>query len=395
MTKARVLIIAGYFDWFSGYQETSLAQSLTKHADVSVLAGTHVNPGFSADHLDNIGHPRSYPPGLIIEHGVTIRRIPTFSAASMQWSWRAASLVRDSKPDLIIQVMPGQLLPAAASLVKTTALRVALYGDNSAMYAELPPWKQYFKFRAFCFTKGQLYKFVNRRADTSYGYTPNTIDRLRPFEGARPMELLPLTYDDQVFGFNPRLRRQTRVELGLNDGDFAVIAPGKVRYRKRLHLLLDAMETSHIDERTRIIIVGADSSEDSRALRDRATRSHASSRVRILGFASAVRLNALFNAADLGIWPSMPAITIQQAMGTGLPVALPHNDLVGHLVRDSNHGLFMASNPTGMDVANAIQTSARRFPPLIAERQARAQHSAWLSSTAIAEKLMLDTRWHR
>jgi hypothetical protein len=51
-------------------------------------------------------------------------------------------------------------------------------------------------------------------------------------------------------------------------------------------------------------------------------------------------VRSLFCAADLGFWPRV-AITIQQAMGTGLPMALRRRPSVSHLLIPGENGWYL------------------------------------------------------
>jgi len=61
--RPRVVIVAGYFDWISGYQETALASAYAEFADVEVVSSDRVSPGFSDEHLERLGVSRRYAPG--------------------------------------------------------------------------------------------------------------------------------------------------------------------------------------------------------------------------------------------------------------------------------------------------------------------------------------------
>src|SRR5207244_7969164 len=51
-------------------------------------------------------------------------------------------------------------------------------------------------------------------------------------------------------------------------------------------------------------------------------------------------MRVVFSAADLGFWPRA-AITIQQAMGTGLPVVLRDMPNVSHLLTSGENGWYV------------------------------------------------------
>src|SRR5690349_19297406 len=112
-----VLLVVGYFDPFSGYQETALADGLSKVASTEVLTSDRVSPAFSDEHLDRLGVPRRYASGTTMMGVLTITRLPSRELRSMVWSSDARHHISRGDYKLIVQMMPGQLLPAAGSLV--------------------------------------------------------------------------------------------------------------------------------------------------------------------------------------------------------------------------------------------------------------------------------------
>lgn len=389
-TTARVLIVAGYFDWFSGYQETALAHALQPLADVEVVASDRVSPAFTDEHLDQLGVPRKYPIGQTAEHGVTMTRVAVRELRSMVWSLGVVRHVSATPADLIIQVMPGQVLSAAPSLSSNRAPKLVLYGDNRAMWSHLPGAQRLLKGAIFAITKGLLYTLVNSRATTLFAYTPDTQSRLRPFLAGKRIELMPLCYVSSDFHHDQVLRERTRNELGILNEDIVILAAGKTDPRKHLEWLIRSVALLGKDHHNlRLILVGDDKSAHSRELHQEAVRLKLADRVYFLPFANSERLNGLFNAADLGVWPRNPAITIQQSLGTGLSVILPENDLVGHLVcpktgsyfelKDGSEVKFLASAMTTAIVTTDFGTLAR---------QKRARQNEWLSADAAARRLL-------
>nr|WP_227467852.1 glycosyltransferase [Nocardioides lijunqiniae] len=212
------------------------------------------------------------------------------------------------------------------------------------MWLALPQWKQALKWVAFTISKGLAYRYVNSRAVHAYGYTPDTITRLRGFFGSTPADVLPLAYDADRFFHDADLRRATRSQLGLREDDVLVITVGKFQRYKGIEDIVEAVDrTSRQDVNLRVLLVGADSSEYSDEIRAMvAGRDQDAVPVEVLDFRDAESLNALYNAADIGVWPRLPAISIQQAMGTGLFVVLPQNQWVGHLVEPGTGKYFEA-----------------------------------------------------
>jgi glycosyltransferase involved in cell wall biosynthesis len=385
-SRPRVVLIVGYFDWFSGYQETALAAALSEVADVEVIASDRVSPIFTDAHLARLGVDRTYATGSAEERGVLVTRLPTRELRSMVWSADVRSCLMSRECDLLIQVMPGQGLSAAGAFVPKRESRIALYGDNSAMWSALPRWKQRIKWIAFAATKGQLYRLVNRRSDVVYGYTPETIKRLDHFRATAEAGLLPLGFASGTFFHSPALRQEARARSGIADDETVIFTAGKVAPYKRLELLVDAFAQVHRDNpKARLVVVGADAGDYSDSLRRRAAPLGASAV--FMEFQDSAGLNALFNMADIGVWPALPAVTIQQAMGTGLSVVLPRNEWVGHLIRPGSGRYF--DPETGVDgLASSLRETLGTESSTPEARAARAANNAWLASEGIASKAL-------
>ena len=127
MNRPRVLLLTGYFDWFSGYQETGLAAWFPRYATTEVIASDRVSPIFSDAHLAELGMPRRYEAGTRVENGVKVTRFSTSEKRSMVWSTEARTYIESQQYDLIVQVMPGQVMPVAGTFARNQAVRAVLY----------------------------------------------------------------------------------------------------------------------------------------------------------------------------------------------------------------------------------------------------------------------------
>lgn len=390
MNKPRVLLLSGYFDWFSGYQETGLAAWLRRYATTEIIASDRVSPIFSDAHLAKLGMARRYETGTRVENGVKVTRFSTSERRSMVWSTQARRYIESQEYDLIVQVMPGQLMPVAGTLARNHTVRAVLYGDNSAMWSHLSPAQRLLKGATFAVSKGALYTLVNRRADLVYGYTPNTVSRLRVFSGGRTMSVFPLAFDPEKFYFEEGIRQTHREALGYTEADTVVVAAGKFQQKKRLDLLAEAitrLASRHAG--LKLLLVGADDGPYSRELKAQIDADPGLSKlVTVMGFVDTTELNAIFNAADIGVWPRMPAITIQQAMGTGLKVVLPQNEWVGHLVLHGSGIYFDESgdgDSRGMESAIASQLGGGWSSR---DRKQRADTNSWLGADRLTISLL-------
>lgn len=382
--KPKIVMVCGYFDVFSGYQEVSLAKSLAPISDLVVVSSDRVNPTFSDAHLESIKHPRLYEPGLTRLDGYSVRRIRTREFRSMVFPLRGHNVLRTLESDLTIQIMPGQYLPSTASRHRNLAPRIALYGDNDAMYANVAAPLRALKRAAFYATKGILYSRVNLRAKRVFGYTPNTVKIIgRLPSGPRP-EVFPLTYDETIFNFEPTIRESVRSLLGLRAADKLVILAGKPSRQKQYESAIEAV--SQLPDNYHLAIVGTGEDTYSHRVSELA-ETRLGTRAHMFPFCASRDLAGFFNAADVGVWPRMPAVTIQQAMGTGLPVVIPNNDIVSHLLSRGGAGeLLRAEKPDASEIKHALIRATEKGIHS-EDRSEMAGINSWLSGRAAAKRL--------
>lgn len=200
---------------------------------------------------------------------------------------------------------------------------------------------------------------------------------------------MPLTFNAQEFFPSEDLRKTWRDDLGLADDDLLVVTAGKFTAYKELERLLSAFKSAGRDlPRLKLALAGADDSGYAKELRRRVAEDpFLADRTSFVGFLDSAGLNGFLNAGDIGVWPKLPAVTIQQAMGTGLFVVLPRNDWVGHLVKDDSLGLYFDSDATDA-MAEALRSAAARLEGDREDRERRGRANLWLSAEGVAAQLL-------
>lgn len=385
-----VLIVVGYYDTFSGYQEVNLARGFAAlGATVTVIAGDRVAPIFSDAAILSLGLKRYYPLGEGQDGRVQVVRVGYRKISSLLISGSLVCEMRGRRPDVVLTLGVGQGFSAPSAWI-TSARRATIFGDNRAQWVGLSPMKNTMKRLTFAATKGVLYRLVMRRCDRVYVNTPNTRDRIHSFAGSSELLLLPLCVDTKVFHPDDQDRITKRAELGV--GNETIIAMlGKVSREKRVDVLLDVLE--EIDDPSVVLVIsGLGNDTYSLSVRDRVSASQSlSQRVRLLGYIPAHELASLMRAADICIWPVQPAITIQQAMVTGCRVVLPDNDLAGFLVSDAlQGGTFHEGDFTMLKKVIVEQTAIDDDSDA---RVSRAELNSGLGSISTARRLLEDLGW--
>ena len=389
--RPSVLIVTGYYDPFSGYQEVNLARSLAEFADVRVIAGDLVSPIFSDATLEKLGSRRRYELSPCWDGNVEVVRVEYQKISSLLIAPMVPRVLRSGRDeyDVVLVLAVGQIFSVPAAWIPRARHRATIFGDNRAQWSSLSTRQFRMKERAFKYSKGLAYRAVAAQCDTVYVNTPNTSARLKYVAPRSTTELLPLSVDGDVFRPGEEDRSRTRREFNVPDGVPLIGVVGKASPEKRLELVIDALQSIGSGSDWRLILAGLGDDYYGMGLRRRVAESELlKERVTCLGFIETDRMVSVLRAADTCVWPVQPAITIQQAMATGTRVLLPNNDLVGHLVTDDSLGtLIVDGNYESLVQGLELELSKR---PSESERTQRARRASRFTSRETALRILKD-----
>jgi len=196
----------------------------------------------------------------------------------------------------------------------------------------------------------------------------------RIFTVPYPSHLEQFQIDDARRG---ELRRQTRRELGIAEGELIGLYVGRLDGVKGVDLLLEGQAQLPAAERPRLLIVGDGPQRE--ALQASAAR--LALPVQFLGFRQNTELLPLYAAADFFVLPSRDepwGIVVSEAMAAGLPAVL--SDQVGaayDLLDEPQNGYWVRGGQPA-DWAAALQRCVRQRAALPAMgRQSQAIVAAW------------------
>mgnify|MGYP006283655285 CR=1 FL=1 len=196
---------------------------------------------------------------------------------------------------------------------------------------------------------------------------------------------IPLGFCPRTYSWNEATAHAARAELDLKPTDVVLgfscrfsAARKEERNRRTLSGIFSAMETL---PQLHAILVGLGDDPVSARLRKFAHQSPVAARVRCLPFAGQERLNELYNAVDVAIFPNA-SISCQAALGTGVIVCLADNGTMDHLIRSPSQGGFYDSNRSA-DLSRrliGLADSLLQWSPeeRHARREERADESRWL-----------------
>lgn len=347
----RVAIVDPYFITGFGYQTTGWFRAL--------VAQGHQVRAFASPHLSTVvrrHHSGDFSPGLSREDGGEVLRLE--SRQLPRDVVACPTLLRhvlDFSPELTLAVYPGTLF--ARSLFENRSrlpgVLVTAFGENSAQRRNtLPGWRQTAKNlmldTGFLLLKRRFYRAAMEASEAVLLQTPDTFEYLlRRIGGARWREhiadrcvLLPLGYESRVFFPDPVAREAGRREMSLSDREPLVLYACKVMPEKRLDLWVRMVAGAmrRVAGLRALLIGRRDGDPWSECVTRWVEATGLKDRFLFLPFAARESLARLCNAADFGFWHLQPAVTIQEAMGTGLYMLMSASDTMRHLVIDPETG---------------------------------------------------------
>jgi glycosyltransferase involved in cell wall biosynthesis len=346
LAGVRVALVVGNFSPEIGYQEVDLAAAFSRlGADVLVVTSTR--PSRNARAIVK----RGYPEGPTHGPGYRVLRLrPKVVVGTNVLGCKVLPVVQDFAPDHVVLVGPGKLfgLDLFAS-PSAPWRRIALIQDNrddGRSSGPLP--KRALRAVVQRAVKQPAYRCVVRNADRIVLSVPETREIVSGSLGAAERDRLAETavelhlgFDPERFYFDAEARRRWRANHEVGDDEIVLVTCTRATRSKRLELLVDT--TSRLRMKglpVRYVLAGLLDDVYGRELRERVARLDDASGVLLLPVLRQEEMRALFSACDLGFWPRA-AISIQQAMGTGLPVVLPRKPNVSHLLLGGRNGWYV------------------------------------------------------
>lgn len=348
----RTLIISGHFSPEVGYQEVNLAREFVKAGHTVLVLSTTS----ASDSVRKVVG-KKYRPGTARVDGYELRRLkPFFRFRTILIPFGVRESIKSFAPDTAVILGVGKFMPLLGAAYKNLfAYRlVCIFADHhlhrTGRDGSLREVIKATLMKAgFSTLKKPWYRFSCTRSDRVAAVTPETEEILLSlFRSPKrhgveeKLRSSSLCFDQDEFYFDLGERENLRRQYGIEPDDFVLVTATKLAPYKRIESILGALGSLRKTcSKLRMFLVGFTDDEYSEYLRREINNSELKRYVHSVSFASHSRLRSLYNAADLGLWLS-PSITIQEAMGTGLPVLLKRSGIVSHLL-DKENGYYYDS----------------------------------------------------
>lgn len=194
----------------------------------------------------------------------------------------------------------------------------------------------------------RLNSFIINSADSIVAISSDTRSRAERYYRIKK-EIQVINY-----GFIPvPLSQSERVRLDRNNGQYYLIAVGRLIKRKGFEYLIRALEL--LPANILLIIVGDGPMEE--YLRETARKSKVSDRVILTGYVPRDHIYEYLQNADCFVLPSLHeglGIVVQEAMYVGLPIVCTNNGGQTDLVKEPRNGLLVRTGDVEM-LAKAIR----------------------------------------
>jgi len=147
----------------------------------------------------------------------------------------------------------------------------------------------------------------------------------------------PLGCNKLRFKRDENNRSIIRKKYNIQKDNVVFIYGGKLLPEKNIHLLLDCfIVLSKYNQKVKLMLLGNGPKEYESLLKAKILKNCLESNVIWINFVSNEDLPKYYSAADIGVWPGAPSITIQEAMGCNLPIIIKNSTHTSHLIKYKN-----------------------------------------------------------
>lgn len=366
----RIALVSGHFSPEAGYQEVNLARVFAKLGNtVTVFTSTKVSPSLKKIIKDN--YSVGWQNGD--NYGFKILRLPTIiSWGSSIICFGLKKKVRAFNPDLVVIIGIGKIFPYSL-LIKENRRKfklISLFGDNSdfnswsSLTLIIKSIKRIFSHRLF---KKWLYRKAVKNCDKLVLYTPETELAISAYLTRKTRKTLlnkkvisTLGFEGNIFYYSEKERLAIRNELSIDKDECILITATRITPSKQIGKVIEAISELHRrGKNLRYILIGFLNDLYEAEVKKSISQQKVPDIFHCYPFYDQQILRKYFCAADIGIWNNA-AISIQQAMGTGLPVILENKLSVNHLIKNGINGWLYDKKEFFRILENAI-TEVNRY----------------------------------
>ena len=352
----RIVHVMNWYIPGMGYQENFLqAEQKRLGHDVKIVASTQLPSDLWPQFLPpEISHDSLLKEKTSEENGVMIYRTRgyRFRDSALVLNLGVVKKLRELKPD-VVQAHGAFTISALISILYSRRLNYSIFVDDHC-------------HERYTNTTTPLMRIYLRFVRMFLRFFGDRVGRFMPINESskavlqkvlkvpeNQIQIVPLGVQTSRFTKSAEMKAQGRKTIGVGEGEFLVIFAGKLDVHKKVELLMKAFsEVAAKDASMRLLILG--SGPGSTGLKRTADSLGIADRTKFMDLVPNSELPLYYNAADLGIWPSSPTITVLEAVCTGLPVIVP-DDEPAYKILYENHAVTTFERGNVESLAKAIE----------------------------------------
>ena len=377
----RIAIVCGHFIPNMGYIEVHLANALHQLNHNVIVFTTSSIPTYVGmlTSIDDKNSPYK------------IERLQAdFTLGQMVKSKKLLLKLNEVNPELVICIGVGKLFPQPIYEQKNPAYKiVTLLGDNEETYTKNYGFKKLKNKLIQIILKKKIYELAIEKSAALFPYTPSTNHIIAQFINPKLVTQLhqksveiSLGFDKNMFFFNEEERTSKRKELNLPDDELLIITATRVVPEKNLEKIIDIIdECNQNNISITYLIIGFHDDNYGENLKNYIQQKAFSTKIKTLPFMKAEDVRKYYNAADIGIF-TRAAISIFEALATGLYLFLPQQNNVKHILNEKNGNYF--NELTTKDI-HKIKTSVTK------NREERITLAKKFNYQNLAKKILLHS----
>ena len=324
----KIAHVISYFQPKLGYQEFYLAKEQLKMGhDVCIVTSDRYAPfpDFSKT-VGSILGERLVGQGVFVEEGLKVVRLPLiFEFASDNALLGLKRALASFSPD-VVHAHGATALTTMATIAFKTFLNYKVVVDCHMDYS-LESKSKIRRTAFYLWSRNPVCRWMLKRAD-GYIAVAGSVRRWLSREWGlchNRIQVIPLGAESELFSPNMLKREMMRRKLGVEEEDVLIIYAGKLIPEKDIEVLLNAVAILlQTDRNIKVLLVGSGPDEYIGKLFRLIDKYKIRRNVLLHPFQHKTLLPDYYNAADIGIWPGNPSITIVEAMATGMPIIIPH-----------------------------------------------------------------------
>jgi len=336
----KIAIVCGHFLPSMGYLEVHLANAFHQlNHEVKVIT-SHVIPSY----VKSVGKLTDDTPYLI-------ERLPAeFTLGQMVKSKGLVNAVESFDPDLVICIGVGKLFPQPLYKLKNRKFKlITLLGDNEETYTTRSVVKKVKNTLVQQVFKKKVYLQAIRSSDLLLPYTPSTVDIIADFIDKKTATVLKLKSKQISLGFDAEQhfyskseRVEQRKALAIVEEESLLVTATRVVPEKGLEKIVDLVDAANKKGVSiSYLLIGFQDDDYGKELKQYIAQKEFKDKIICKPFSSAEQTRKYYNSADVAIY-SRAAISIFEALSTGLFILLPEQKNISHILT-SETGIYFES----------------------------------------------------